>query len=79
MQCVVTASEKKYLSGANQILDMFQTYIDFCADNTQFPSKRLISAPRDLQWTMGYLDLSTGTKKGKIGRASCRERVSSPV
>ena len=66
VQCVVTASEKKYLSGANQILDMFQTYIDFCADNTQFPSKRLISAPRDLQWTMGYLDLNTGTKKGTL-------------
>lgn len=66
VQCVVTASEKKYLSGANQVLDMFQSYIDFCADNTQFPSKRLISAPRDLQWTMGYLDLNSGTKKGTL-------------
>lgn len=66
VQCVVTASEKKYLSGANQILDMFSGYIDFCAQNTQFPSKRLINTMQNLQWTMGYQDLNSGTKKGTL-------------
>lgn len=66
VQCVVTASEKKYLSGANQILDMFSGYIDFCAQNTQFPSKRLVNSSQNLQWTMGYFDLDTGTKRGTI-------------
>ena len=32
VQCVVTASERKYIQGANQILDMFQYYIDFDAE-----------------------------------------------
>lgn len=64
VQCVVTASEKKYLQGANQILDMFQYYIDFCANNTQFPSRRLTSTLQNLQWTMGYIDTETGTRKG---------------
>ena len=66
VQCVVTASEKKYLSGANQILDMFSGYIDFCAQNTQFPSKRLVNTMQNLQWTMGYQDLDSGTKKGTL-------------
>ena len=66
VQCVVTASEKKYLSGANQILDMFNSYIDFCAQNTQWPSMRLISTIQNLQWVMGYTDQDTGTKKGTL-------------
>ena len=66
VQSVVTASEKKYLSGANQILDMFKTYIDFSAQNTQFPAKRLIDSKQGLQWKMGYTDLDTGTDKGTL-------------
>ena len=64
VQCVVTASERKYIQGANQILDMFQYYIDFCAQNTEFPSRRLTSSLQGLQWTMGYIDLDTNTRKG---------------
>ena len=64
VQCVVTASEKKYLQGANQVLDMFQYYIDFCANNTQFPSRRLTSTINNLQWTMGYIDATTLTRRG---------------
>lgn len=66
VQCVVTASEKKYLSGANQILDMFVTYIDFCAQNTQFPSQRLIDSKQNLQWQMGYTDVESGVKRGTL-------------
>lgn len=64
VQCVVTASERKYIQGANQILDMFQYYIDFCANNTEFPSQRLTSSLQNMQWTMGYMDVDSGTRKG---------------
>lgn len=64
VQCVVTASERKYIQGANQILDMFQYYIDFCAQHTEFPSRRLTNSIQSLQWTMGYIDLDTNTRRG---------------
>lgn len=64
VQCVATASEKKYIQGANQLLDMFQYYIDFNANNTQFPSRRLTSTLNNLQWTMGYIDVDSGTRRG---------------
>ncbi len=64
VQCVATASERKFIQGANQLLDMFQYYIDFCATNTQFPSQRLTSSLQNMQWTMGYMDVDSGTRKG---------------
>lgn len=64
VQCVATASERKYIQGANQLLDMFQYYIDFCAENTEFPSQRLTSSLQNMQWTMGYMDVDSGTRKG---------------
>lgn len=64
VQCVTTASERKYIQGANQLLDMFQYYIDFNADNTEFPSQRLTSSLQNMQWTMGYMDVDSGTRKG---------------
>ena len=64
VQCVATASERKYIQGANQVLDMFQYYVDFCADNTEFPSQRLTSSLQNMQWTMGYIDVDSGTRKG---------------
>ena len=66
VQSVVTAAERKYIQGANQLLDMFVYYIDFLANNTQFPSKRLINSLHDMQWTMGYIDAKNGTKKGTL-------------
>lgn len=66
VQCVATASERKYIQGANQVLDMFQYYIDFCADNTEFPSQRLTSSLQNMQWTMGYMDVDSGTRKGTL-------------
>lgn len=66
VQCVATASERKYIQGANQLLDMFQYYIDFCADNTEFPAQRLNSSLQNLQWTMGYMDIDSGTRKGTL-------------
>lgn len=66
VQCVATASERKYIQGANQLLDMFQYYIDFCADNTEFPAQRLSSSLQNMQWTMGYIDVDSGTRKGTL-------------
>lgn len=64
VQCMVTASEKKFLTGGNQILDMFQSYIDFTANNTQFPYRRLVSSLQNMQWVMGYVDVNTNTRRG---------------
>ena len=64
VQCVVTASERKYIQGANQILDMFLYYINFCAQNMEWPSRRLTDSLQNMQWTMGYVDLDTGTRMG---------------
>ena len=64
VQCVATASEGKYIQGANQLLDMFQYYIDFCANNTEFPRQRITSSLQNLAWTMGYVDSETNTRRG---------------
>ena len=64
VQCVATASERKYIQGAFQLLDMFQYYIDFCANNTEFPRQRITSSLQNLAWTMGYIDSETNTRRG---------------
>lgn len=66
VQCVATASERKYIHGANQLLDMFQYYIDFNANNTEFPRLRLTESTQELKWVMGYKDTDTGTNKGTL-------------
>ena len=65
VKCLVTAYQKEYLT-KDGILSKFQSYIDFCSQNTQFPSKKLKSSLQDMQWKMGYLDLDTGTQKGTL-------------
>lgn len=66
VQCVVTAADRKYIYGANQILNMFTGYIDFCASNTQFASHRLVDSAQSLNWVMGYKDKETGVRKGSL-------------
>lgn len=65
VKCLVTAYQKEYLT-KDGILNKFQSYIDFSAQNTQFPSKKLKSSLQDMAWTMGYLDLDTNTRKGTL-------------
>ena len=60
VQCMVTAADRTKLIGTNQILDVFVDYIDFCAKNTQFASRRLKSSNQELCWIMGYKKKSTG-------------------
>ena len=64
--CYITATDKSKLVGGDQTLDKFQFDIDFLAENTQFPSKRLINSIQNMQWQMGYLDLDSGAKKGTL-------------
>jgi len=75
--CYITASDKTKLVGGDQTLDKFQYDIDFCAENTQFPAKRLRSSIQDMQWQMGYLDLDSGVKKGTlnsvVGKSSAND------
>lgn len=64
--CYVTASEKKYLVGGDQTLDKFKYDIDFTAQNTEWPSNRLINSLQNMQWIKGYTDMETKTDKGTL-------------
>lgn len=61
---VVTASDKKYIWGPNQILNMFKYYIDFQSQYTQFPRHLLTDSAQMLMWESGYKDKETGVRKG---------------
>ena len=62
----ITATDKAKLTGGDQTLDKFQFYIDFIAENMQWPSRRLYNSLADMNWQMGYKDLNTGTNKGTL-------------
>ena len=65
VRSLVTAYQKEYLT-KDGILNKVQSYIDFCAQNTQFPRRRLRNSLQDMNWKMGYVDLDTGTQKGSL-------------
>ena len=60
----VTASDKKYIWGPNQILNMFKYYIDFQSQHTQFPRQLLTDSAQLLMWESGFKDKETGVRKG---------------
>ena len=62
----IVAFDKAKLIGGDQTLDKFLYDIDFCAQNTQFPVKRLINSLQNMTWQSGYMDLDTGAKKGSL-------------
>lgn len=64
-KCMVTAYQKQYLT-SDGILNKFQSGIDFLAQTTQFPRRRLKSSLQDMAWRMGYVDLDTGTQMGTL-------------
>ena len=64
VQSVVTASDKKYIYGPNQILNMFKYYIDFQSQHTQFPRQMLTDSAQLLMWESGFKDKETGVRKG---------------
>lgn len=65
VKCLATAYQKQYLT-SDGILNKFQSYIDFHAQNTQFSSRRLKSSLQDMAWKAGYLDLNTRTQMGTL-------------
>ena len=71
VQCMVTAADRTKLIGTNQILDVFVDYIDHCAKNTQFASRRIKSSKQELEWEMGYKksgsDVAYGSKNSVSG------------
>lgn len=60
----VTASDRKYIWGPNQILNMFKYYIDFQSQHTQFPRQMLTDSAQALMWESGYKDKETGVRMG---------------
>lgn len=65
VKCLITAYQKEYLT-KDGTLNKFQSYIDFCAQNTEFPSRRIKSSLNEMAWKMGYVDLDTNTQKGTL-------------
>ena len=65
VKALATAYLKDYLT-KDGLLNKFQSYIDFCAQNTEFPSKKLKQSLQDMAWKMGYIDLDTRTQKGTL-------------
>ena len=65
VKCLVTAYQKEYLT-KDGILNKFQSYIDFAAQNTEFPTRRLKSSLNEMAWKMGYIDLDNNTQKGTL-------------
>lgn len=70
---VVTASQKEYLI-KDGVLNKFITMANFCAENTQFPRKRIKNSLQDMTWVMGYkdvdLDIERGTLNSVLGVSS---------
>ena len=71
VQCLVTAADRTKLMGTNQILDVFVDYIDFCAKNTFFPSRRIKSSAQEMYWETGWKnsgsEVSHGSKNSVSG------------
>lgn len=65
VRAMVTAYQKEYLT-KDGTLNKFVEMVDFQAQHTQFPSKRLRSSLQDMQWKMGYVDLDSGAQRGTL-------------
>lgn len=62
VQTFIASYIKEYLNN-DGILNKFESYIDFCRDNTEFPCLRLKDSLNDMVWISGYKDKS-GAKRG---------------
>ena len=60
---VATAYQKEYLT-KDGVLNKFVSMVNFCAEHTQFPRRRLKSSLQDMVWKMGYKDLELDTEGG---------------
>lgn len=70
---IVTAYQKEYLT-KDGVLNKFVDMANFCANNTQFPRKRLKNSLQEMTWIMGYkdvdLDIERGTQNTVLGVSS---------
>lgn len=60
---LIIAYQKEFLN-KDGTLNKFVDMIDFNAQNTEFPSRRIKDSLNEMSWKMGYKDLDTGTNKG---------------
>ena len=60
---LITAYEGEYLT-KDGTLNKFINFIDFIAENTQFPSERIKNSLAAMHWMMGYQDKVSGVTKG---------------
>lgn len=62
---VVTAYQKEFLT-KDGVLNKFSSMINFCAEHTQFPRKRLKSSMQEMTWIMGYKDVELDVERGTL-------------
>lgn len=65
VESFVASYLKNYLN-EDGVLNKFESYIDFCEQNTEFPRKRLISSINNMHWQMGYKENGSEAKKGSL-------------
>ena len=63
VETFISSYFKTYLND-DGVLNKFEKYIDFCAEYTQFPRKRLTSSLDKMKWTSGYKESNSEVKKG---------------
>ena len=63
VETFISSYFKTYLND-DGVLNKFEKYIDFCAEYTQFPKKRLTSSLDKMKWTSGYKESNSEVKKG---------------
>ena len=63
VKSLLSAYQKEYLT-KDGTLNKFIDTINFCAENTQFPSLRTKDSLQEMTWKMGYKDKDTGIEKG---------------
>lgn len=62
---IATAYQKEYLI-KDGVLNKFLSMANFCAENTQFPRRRLKNSLQDMTWQMGYKDAELDIEKGTL-------------
>lgn len=63
VKSLLSAYQKEYLT-KDGTLNKFIDTINFCAENTQFPSLRTKDSLQEMTWKMGYKDKDTGIERG---------------
>ena len=65
VETFIASYRKDYLND-DGVLNKFESYIDWCAENTEFPRKRLISSMNNMHWQSGYKENASEAKKGSL-------------